>query len=83
MFDDMTDQLLLGLDKRKEIFSLWTEVIYLRNIINMLIGQNGLEINKDQLETCKMAAHNEVLHKFPNAGLSFGESKPEEEKPNE
>lgn len=78
--DDSLD-MLLGLDKRNEIFSIWYEVIFLRLCINHLIDQNALKITQEVIDDSLKKAQDEVRNKFPKILIDF--KKPEVKAPDQ
>lgn len=80
--DDIVD-ILIGLDKRNEIFNLWFEVNFLRHCFNSILTLNP-DIHKDfdekWIERCREMAAEEVKNRFPNCTIDFfkpGEKKVE------
>ncbi len=72
---------ILGVDKKNEIFNLWYEVIYLRNILNMMIMANPSlmdGVKKANIESCRIDAQLQVVKRFPNCNIGFDEKKPKD-----
>lgn len=84
--DDILD-LLMGVDKKNEIFNLWFEVNFLRHCFNSILTLNP-EIHKDfdekWIERCREMAAEEVRNRFPNCKIDFfkpGEKPEKKEEP--
>lgn len=80
--DDILD-VLMGVDKKKEIFDLWYEVTFLRHCFNSILSLNP-EIHKDfderWLQRCRELASEEVKNRFPNCKIDFSPTKTSEER---
>lgn len=74
--DDVLD-ILLGVDKKREIFNLWYEITYLRGVLNEMMSQNpSLHINltAETYDKCRRFAQDVVKSKFPHANIEFNGS---------
>jgi len=72
--------LLIGIDKRKEIFDLWYEVTYLRVLLSELLSHNPelfKNTSEEGFENCKLKAQEIVKARFPNAGITFDAKEPD------
>lgn len=67
---DMID-ILMGIDKRKEIFDLWYEVTFLRMVLIQVIEPNPELGSKLDIEKCRRDAQEVVKNRFPNAKIDF------------
>ena len=70
--DNVVD-MIMRIDKRKEILTLWYEVTYLRMIISQIVPPEVI-LTLD-LEKIKNDAQEMVRKRFPEAELSFSERK--------
>ena len=64
----------MGIDKNKEIFNLWYEVVFLRNMLNLIISNNheiGSCINQYSVDLARGSAQGEVMKRFPNCSITF------------
>ncbi len=71
--DETLDQ-MLGIDKNKEIFSLWYEVTYLRMLLNHIMVENpeiGKCLTKECLDVARLQAEEIVKKKFPACIIQF------------
>lgn len=71
--DDMLD-LLMGVDKKNEIFNLYYEVTYLRNLFCHFL-QNNSELavcmDKDAIDKARKEAQEVVRARFPMCDIKF------------
>ena len=68
--DDILD-VLMGIDKRKQIFDLWYEVTFLRLILIQIIEPNPEMTKHLDIEKCRKDAQEVVRKKFPHAKIDF------------
>lgn len=76
--DDMMDRLMLGLDKRKEIFDLWLQVECLRLSINKILDRNPEikeKMNEEDFKECLDQAKIYVETRFPACQFLFDKTK--------
>ena len=71
--DDILD-MLMGVDKKGEIFTLWYEITFLRMVVNKIMQLNP-DLHKEMTEEVYESARNEaqdiVRGRFPNCKLDF------------
>lgn len=73
---DMQDEIdmLMGIDKRKEIFDLWYEVSFLRHLMTLVASQipeSSKYMTDEIFELARNSAQAEVRHKFPSCMIEF------------
>jgi hypothetical protein len=64
----------IGIDKNKEIFNLWYEINFQRNILNHIISNNpdmASCITQLSIDIARENAKIDVETKFPNCKLTF------------
>lgn len=66
--------ILMGVDKKKEIFNLWFELNFLRHCFNSILTLNP-ELHKDfdqkWLDKCREMSLEEVKKKFPHCNIDY------------
>lgn len=77
--DDMLD-MLMGVDKKNEIFNLWYEVTFLRLLFCQALGANeqmAAVITPECIAECRKEAQKQVQERFPVVKIDFSEPSPE------
>lgn len=78
--DDIMD-MMIGIDKKNEIFNLWYEVTFLRLVLNHIVVCNPSLaecLSEGIMDGCKAAAQDVVKERFPLAKIDFSEPSPEQ-----
>ncbi len=78
--DDILD-MMIGIDKKNEIFNLWYEVTFLRIVLNHIVASNPSLaecLSEGIMDGCKAAAQEVVKERFPLAQIDFSEPSPEQ-----
>jgi hypothetical protein len=70
---------IMGIDKRKEILTLWYEVTYLRMVISQIIPSDVASMIN--FEKIKSDAQEVVRKRFPEAELNFTDEEVKNETP--
>lgn len=69
--DEIIDA-MMGIDKKREIMTLWYEITYLRMIISQIITKDFL--HKINFEKIKIDAQEVVRNRFPESEIIFEET---------
>ena len=71
--DDTLD-MLMGVDKKKEIFDLWYEITFLRMVMNKILEFNPelhCKLNEEVYEEIRKRSQDIVKSRFPDVKIDF------------
>jgi hypothetical protein len=71
--DDILDA-IMGIDKRKEIFTLWYEVTFLRVVVNKILSFNPHlheKMTLEEYDLIRKEAQEIVKNRFPSCTIDF------------
>jgi hypothetical protein len=77
--DDIMDRMLLGFDKKNEIFNLWYEINFLRLVLNEILVLNPSlheNLKEESFTRAREMAREIVTKRFPHCKIKFNEEIP-------